>query len=66
MSTYLVNQELAKHRYATLMREASSHRLAKEPQGMSDGPVTSPSQQMTWALRMFARYRALRPAIGAI
>jgi hypothetical protein len=23
-------------------------------------------QQMTWALRMFARYRALRPAIGAV
>ena len=66
MTTHLVNQELAKHRYATLAREASQHRLAKERDGMSDGPVTSPEQQMTWALRMFARYRALRPAIGAI
>src|SRR2546430_2842628 len=33
MTTHYVNQELAKHHYATLLREAGSHRLAKESSG---------------------------------
>jgi hypothetical protein len=29
MTTHYVNMDLAKHRYATLLREADSHRLVK-------------------------------------
>jgi len=67
MTTYPVNQELAKHHYATLMREASSHRLAKEAEGMSDGATPMPSRlaQMTWALQALVRGKSLRPVFGS-
>jgi hypothetical protein len=65
MTTHSVNQELAKHHYATLMREASTHRLAREAEGMSDGPAPTRVQQMTWAQRMLARRRTVRPALGS-
>jgi hypothetical protein len=64
MPTHSINQELAKHHYATLVREASSHRLAKEAEGMSDGPApsSSPMAQLTWALRALVQRG---PAIGS-
>ena len=64
MTTHTVNQELARHHYATLVREASSHRLVKDPEGMSDGAV-APSRvaQITWAVRGLL---ALRPAIASV
>jgi hypothetical protein len=68
MTTHLVNQELAKHHYATLAREANSHRLAREAEGMSDGASPStPSTfaQMTWALQALVRGRSLRPVFGS-
>ena len=57
MTHYYFNQELAKHRYATLMREASSHRLAKDAR--PEKPSARP-RQLTWLLRSFVR----RPAVA--
>jgi hypothetical protein len=55
MTTHSVNQELAKHHYATLMREAQSHRLATEsrPEKRHDRP--SVLEQLTWAFRSLGR-----------
>jgi hypothetical protein len=55
MTTHSVNQELAKHHYATLMREAQSHRLAKQerPEKRHHGP--SLLEQLTWTLRSLGR-----------
>jgi hypothetical protein len=61
MTTHYVNQELAKHRYATLMREAQSHRLA----GAEAEPEPKPSRwrrQLTWARRRVA-FRAPARAV---
>jgi len=67
MTTHSVNQELAKHHYATLMREASSHRLAKETKDVSESERPSYVEQITWALRSFVRrLRGLRPAVGSV
>ena len=59
MTHYHFNQELAKHRYATLLREADSHRLAKsdQPEEREARPF---SRQLTWMLRSFVR----RPAVA--
>jgi hypothetical protein len=53
--THSMNQELAKHHYATLMREAQSHRLAKQerPEERHDRP--SLLEQLTWAFRSLGR-----------
>ncbi|MFY9579690.1 MAG: hypothetical protein WAQ33_10225 [Gaiellaceae bacterium] len=62
MTTHYVNQELAKHHYATLLREAGSHRLAKESSEPQHGR-SSFVQQLTWALRSLGRRApAIRPA----
>jgi hypothetical protein len=55
MTTHSVTQELAQHHYATLMREAQSHRLAKEsrPEKRHDRP--SVLEQLTWAFRSLGR-----------
>jgi len=58
MQTHYVNQDLAKHRYATLLREADTHRLAKADQPGKTRRRSSFSWQLTWLLR--ARLR--RPA----
>jgi hypothetical protein len=54
MITHYVNQDLAKHRYATLLREADSHRLAKGDQVRESRGRRS--WQLTWL------FRARRPA----
>jgi hypothetical protein len=53
MTTHYVNQELAKNRYATLMREAQNHRLVRtdaEPEASS----ARWRRQLTWARRRVA------------
>jgi hypothetical protein len=50
MTTHYVNQDLAKHRYATLLREADSHRLAKGDQVRESRGRRS--RQLTWLFRM--------------
>jgi hypothetical protein len=49
MNTHYVNQELAKHRYATLLRDAESHRLAK---GDHVRESRGRRRQLTWLLRV--------------
>jgi len=49
MTTHYVNQELAKHRYATLLRDADSHRLAKGDQVRES---RGRRRQLTWLLRV--------------
>jgi hypothetical protein len=58
MTTHYVNQELAKHHHATLLREAGSHRLAKEARPEVRTVRPSFSQQFTWIVRSLSR----RPA----
>jgi hypothetical protein len=60
MTTHYVNQELAKHRYATLMREAQSHRLVRSDE---EPEQKSPRwrRQLTWARRHLAFRAAPRP-----
>ena len=61
MTTHHVNQELAKHHYATLMREAQNHRLVRS----DEEPEPEPSRwrrQLTWARRHVAFRAAARPA----
>jgi hypothetical protein len=48
MSTHYVNQELAKHRYATLLREGATERLVREPAHAS-------RLQLTWSRRRLRR-----------
>ena len=55
MTTHYVNQDLAKHRYATLLREADSHRLVKDRVRESRGRR---SRQLTWL------FRVRRPALA--
>jgi len=57
MTHYYFSQELGKHHYATLMREASSHRLAKDAR--PEKPSARP-RQLTWLLRSLVR----RPAVA--
>jgi hypothetical protein len=60
MTTHYVNQELAKHHYATLMREAQNHRLVRTDQE----PEPSSSRwrrQLTWARRRVALRATVRP-----
>jgi len=51
MTTHYVNQDLAKHRHATLLREADSHRLVKGDQPGETRRRKSFSWQLTWLLR---------------
>jgi hypothetical protein len=48
MSTHYVNQELAKHRYATLLREGATERLIQEP-------ARAARLQLTWSRRRLRR-----------
>jgi hypothetical protein len=48
MTTHYVNQELAKHRYATLLREGATERLVREPAQAS-------RRQLTWSRRRLRR-----------
>jgi len=61
MTTHYVNQELAKHHYATLLREADSHRLAKDDQPKERLGRPSFSRQLTWMVRALVR----RPAVAS-
>jgi hypothetical protein len=60
MTTHYVNQDLAKHHYATLLREADLHRQVK-----ADRPEETrkrrPFSQLTWRLRS----RVRRPAVAS-
>jgi hypothetical protein len=49
MTTHYVNMDLAKHRYATLLREADSHRLVKEDQVRES---RGRRRQLTWLFRL--------------
>jgi hypothetical protein len=55
MTTHSINQELAKHRYATLLRDADSHRLAK---GDRVRESRGRRRQLTWL------FRVRRPALA--
>ncbi|TMK68713.1 MAG: hypothetical protein E6G50_14750 [Actinobacteria bacterium] len=59
MTTHYVNQDLAKHRYATLLREADSHRLAKGDQVRESRGRRSLPRQLTWL------FRVRRPALAS-
>jgi len=61
MTTHYVNQDLAKHHYATLLREADLHRLAKDDQRDETRARKSFSRQLTWLLRS---RRVRRPAVA--
>jgi len=54
MTTHYVNQELAKHRYATLLSEAGNERLVR-----ADKPPNRSRWrgQLTWASKRIRRYR---------
>jgi hypothetical protein len=58
MTTHYVNQELAKHHYATLLREADSRRLVKSDQVRESRGRRSLSRQLTWL------FRVRRPAVA--
>jgi hypothetical protein len=60
MTTHYVNQDLAKHHYATLLREADSHRLVKGDQPVESRERRSLRDQLTWLLRA----RSRRPAVA--
>jgi hypothetical protein len=55
MTTHYLNQDLAKHRYATLLREADSHRLAKDDRVRES---RGRRRQLTWL------FRIRRPALA--
>jgi len=50
MTTHYVNQDLAKHRYATLLREADSHRLVKDDRVRESRGRRR--LQLTWLFRL--------------
>ena len=52
MTTHHVNQELAKHHYATLLREADDHRLVRREM---TAKAFARQRQLTWLLRPFRR-----------
>jgi hypothetical protein len=56
--THYVNQELAKHRYATILREAHVERLAKVSAEQTP-PRWVFLRQLTWARRRAAFGRAV-------
>jgi len=61
MTTHYINQDLAKHHYATLLREADSHRLVKGDQPTESRGRRSFRGQLTWLLRS----RVRRPAVAS-
>jgi len=61
MTTHYINQDLAKHHYATLLREADSHRLVKGDQPAESRERRSLRAQLTWLLRS----RVRRPAVAS-
>jgi hypothetical protein len=60
MTTHYVNQDLAKHHYATLLREAESHRLVEGDRPGEARERRSLRRQLTWLLR----WRVRRPAVA--
>jgi hypothetical protein len=63
MTTHHVNQELAKHHYATLMREAQNHRLIRtDAEPDPEAKASRWRRQLTWARRRVAFRAAARPA----
>jgi hypothetical protein len=57
MTTHYVNQDLAKHHYATLLREADLHRQVKADHPEETRKRRFFSRQLTWR-------RARRPAVA--
>jgi hypothetical protein len=60
MSTHYVNQELTKHHYATLMREAQNHRLVR-PEAEPEPRRARWRRQLTWARQQIPFRAAVRP-----
>jgi hypothetical protein len=56
MHSYYVNQEVAKHHYAELLRDAAQDSLARKPEVEEE-----PNHRIRWARKRIAH---LRPALG--
>ncbi len=56
MHSYYVNQEVARHHYAELLREGAQEGLARKPE-VDEAP---PNHRVSWARKRFAH---LRPAL---